>query len=253
MSRVSQMAQLIRLAVADDYCAQDFYDAVVDDDGAMAALVFRAVEERDFPQLTATEWLWFANWRQSRGGTLDEELLLYLTASLTSRSARFQVRALVLRDPETNRNAIERRHDQANSPAETGLRWLELQARLWRIDNVVRFAAEAREQSDVLFDRRVAIDGERSWRLQGEEVEIERNRRARRDADFVQQQELARNQEALELMADALHCGTHASWYLLTRLTSFDGKPYDLVRQGLERYANEHGLEQGWFQNGEPA
>jgi hypothetical protein len=253
MSRIDQMAPLIRSAVADDYCAQDFYDAVVNDEGAMAALVFRGLDDRDFPQLTATEWLWFANWRQSRGGLLDEELLTYLTLSSTSRSARFQVRALVLRDPETNSNAIEWRPDQPDSPAGTGLKWLERQARLGRIDVVLFFAAAAREQSDLLFDRQAAADAERSWRLQGEELEIERARRARRDADLVQQQERARNQEALELMADALHCGTYASWYLLTRLTSFEGKPYDLVRQGLERYANEHGLEQGWFQKGEPA
>ena len=121
-----------------------------------------------------------------------------------------------------------------------------------RIDQVLGFAAQARQQSDLLFDQRAASDAELSWRLQNDEVEIERERRARRDGDFEQQRERARNQEALELVADALHCGTHASRYLLSRLTSFDGEPYDLARQAPERYANEHGREYGWFQDGEP-
>lgn len=247
------MAPLIRSAVADDYCAQDFYDAVVNDDGAIDALVFRALDERDFPQLTATEWLWFANWRQARRGPLDEDLLMYLTLSSTSRAARFQVRALVLRDPETNSNAIEWPPDRTDSPPGAGLKWLQLQALLWRIDMVLDLADEARKQSDLVFDHQAEADAERSWRLQGEEVEFEHERRERRDADVEQQKERARNQEALELMADALHWGTHASWYLLTLLASFPGEPYDLVRRGLERYAYEHGLEPGWFQKGEPA
>jgi hypothetical protein len=251
MSKIRQVAQLIRLAAADDDYARDLHEAIRDDPGAIEVLQFGRIDVEDFGQLMPTEWQWFANWRQARGGRLDQDLLRYLTTSATTRFARFQVRALVLRDPDTNRTAIEWPARSEDRPADIGLAWLYGQARLSPRFDYAGLSERRNELSDEAYDRRAQGEHEGSW-LSGEaEVQAERERRARRDAALEAQIDRVGREEVDELTTDALQCATRASWYLLSQLALM---PYiDLVQERLDRYADEHGLERGWFTGGAPA
>lgn len=253
MRRIAVTAPLIRLAAVDDDYAQDLYDAVVADGQSMEELMSGAVDERDFGQLTPTEWQWYANWRQSLGGQLDQTLLDYLTATVTTRFARFQVRALVLRDPETNRSAVAWNGDPANFPSDTGLMWLRRQADLERIYNALDRARYPHRAAYEAFEQRERSDDVHSWRLQGDEVLEERERHARSNEAFLEKVRRAENEEALELMTDALQCGTHASRFLLTALTSVDDEAHALVQERLDDFADERGLERRWYEQGQIA
>ncbi len=123
MSLIRIAAPLIHLAAADDGYAQDLRDAIADDDRTYSGLVTAEVRPTELEWLKPTEWQWFADWRQSLGGELDPVVLSHLTTSAGSRFARFQVRALALRDPSTNRLASE----TANVPNVengVGFQWL---------------------------------------------------------------------------------------------------------------------------------
>ena len=250
-SRFRQTAQLIRLAAVDDNYAQDLYDSVVDDGESMEALVFSAVDASDFAQLTPTEWQYYANWRQSLGGRLDQTLLDYLTDSVTTRFARFQVRALVLRDPETNTSAAAWNGNLSRPPNDIGCEWLRRQAGLERIDEMITRLRERRYESNANFEQLVQSDDALSWRLQGEALEQERSRRERSDAAWEVQADRAHTEEAFELMTDALQCGTYAAWFLLTQLTSREEEPWSLVKGRLTVYAEERGLDGQWYEQGE--
>jgi hypothetical protein len=249
--RFRQTAQLIRLAAVDDNYAQELYDSVVDDGQSMEALVFSAVDASDFAQLTPTEWQYYANWRQSLGGRLDRTLLEYLTHSVTTRFARFQVRALVLRDPDTNASAAAWNGDPSEPPNDTGCEWLRRQADLERINEVLASLRERRDESNATFEQRVQSDDALPWRLHGEAREQERSRRDRSDSAWAEQAYRVYTEEAFELMTDALQCGTHAAWFLLTQLTSREEEPWSLVKRRLAVYAEEHGLDERWYEQGE--
>jgi hypothetical protein len=249
--RFRQTAQLIRLAAVDGNGAQDLYDSVVDDGPSMEALVLNAVDADDIAQLTPTEWQWYANWRQSLGGRLDRTLLEYLTDSVTTRFARFQVRALVLRDRDTNASAAAWNGDLSKPPNDIGCEWLRRQADLVRISEVLSSVTERREENNATFERLVRSDDALPWYLQGVAAEQERSRRARSDAAWEVQANRAFTEEALELMTDALQCGTHAAWFLLTQLTSREEEPWSLVKRRLAVYAEEHGLDERWYEQGE--
>jgi|GEM_PF-7066786 len=249
--RFRQTAQLIRLAAVDDNYAQDLYDTVVDDEESTEALVSSAIDESDFAQLTPTEWQWYANWRQSLGGRLDQTLLDYLTDSVTTRFARFQVRALVLRDPDTNASAAAWNGNPSKPPNDIGCEWLRRQAGLVRINEVLTRLRERRQENNATFEQLVQSDDALPWRLQGDAREQERSRRERSDAAWEVQADRAKTEEAFELMTDALQCGTHASWFLLMQLTSRGEAPWSLVKQRLTAYAKEHGLDEGWYEQGE--
>lgn len=249
--RFRQTAQLIRLAAVDDNYAQDLYDSVVDDGESMEALVFSAVDASDFGQLTPTEWQYYANWRQSLGGRLDQTLLDYLTDSVTTRFARFQVRALVLRDPDTNASAAAWNGNPSKPPNDIGCEWLRRQADLQRINEMLTKLRERRDESNATFEQRVQSDDALPWRLQGEALEQERSRRDRSDNAWAEQANRAYTEEAFELMTDALQCGTHAAWFLLTQLTSREDEPWSLVKRRLAVYAGERGLDERWYEQGE--
>lgn len=250
-SRFRQTAQLIRLAAVDDNYAQDLYDSVVDDGQSMEALVLSAVDATDFAQLTPTEWQYYANWRQSLGGRLDRTLLEYLTDSVTTRFARFQVRALVLRDPDTNASAAAWNGDPSELPNDTGCEWLRRQADLERINKVLTSLRERRDDSRATFEQRMQSDDALWWRLPGEAREEERSRRDRSDSAWAERADRAYTEEAFELMTDALQCATHAAWFLLTQLTSREEQPWSLVKRRLAVYAEEHGLDERWYEQGE--
>jgi hypothetical protein len=113
MSAIQVAAPLIRLAAADDGYAQNLHDAVATDQhrpgpyDAYLGLVEAGIQPAELGWLKPTEWQWYASWRQALGGKLDEVVLLHLAACAGTRFARFEVRALVLRDPNTNRAASE--------------------------------------------------------------------------------------------------------------------------------------------------
>lgn len=126
MSLIQLAAPLIRLAAADDDYAQDLGDAVDAEESARGGLVAAQIQESELYWLRPSEWQWFARWRQALGGRLDEHILSLLTESAVTPFARFEVRALVLRDPYTNQLAQEvTRH--ADRWDDVGLRWLSAQ------------------------------------------------------------------------------------------------------------------------------
>ena len=133
MSLIQVAAPLIRLAAADDGYAQDLHDAVTTDAGAYSGLVAAAIEPAELGCLKPTEWQWFASWRQALGGRLDAVVLLHLAMSAGTRFARFEVRALVLRNPDTNRIASEF-IKPPESDKEVGLNWLIAQVHDPRVD-----------------------------------------------------------------------------------------------------------------------
>ena len=133
MSLIQVAAPLIRLAAADDGYAQNLHDAVTTDAGAYRGLVTAAIEPAEFGCLKPSEWQWFASWRQALGGRLDEVILLHLDRCAGTRFARFEVRALVLRNPDTNRIAFEF-IKPPDVDQEVGLNWLITQVHEPRVD-----------------------------------------------------------------------------------------------------------------------
>jgi hypothetical protein len=224
MSLIPSTAPLIRLAAADDGYAQNLYDAVYnavkydEDVTARSGLVEAPIREYELTSLASTEWQWYASWRQALGGLLDPVVLRHLTASASTRFARFQVRELVLRDPRTNELAPGRL-DPPDSPDAIGLRWLSEQARGTRDD----------------------------------EPPEEQTPDERDDEPPEEQTPDERNDEALELMNDALQCATDASWYLLRQLAYLRDERGALVTNQLRAFAEDRGIDQAlWYGLGEP-
>jgi hypothetical protein len=207
MSLIPLAAPLIRLAVTDSEYAQDLRDAVFDDQ-AFSGLVRADVEDDDLAELTWTQWLWYASWRQELGGGLNKVVLDHLTVSASTRFARFEVRELVLRDPETNADALE-----GDDPADDaiGLNWLSEQAR------GVRVAEELERRRD-----------------EGEELTPGDAFELVRDEALI---------EVFELMRDALQCATEASWFLLRGLTSLNDPRASLVTDALREFARERQID----------
>jgi hypothetical protein len=133
MSLIQVAAPLIRLAAADDGYAQDLDDAVAADKNAYEGLINTSIRPAELGCLNPTEWQWFASWRQAHGGSLDEVVLLHLADFAVTRFARFEVRALVLRDPHTNQLAtlLEGHPPPRGS---VGLNWLVTQVQEPRVD-----------------------------------------------------------------------------------------------------------------------
>jgi hypothetical protein len=224
MSLIPSTAPLIRLAAVDDGYAQNLYDAVYnavkydEDTTAINGLVEAPIREYELTSLASTEWQWYASWRQALGGLLDPVVLRHLTASASTRFARFQVRELVLCDPRTNELA-PRRLESPDEPDAIGLRWLSAQARSLRVDDA--FEEQAPD--------------------------------ARDDEPPEEQTPDARDDEALELMNDALQCATEASWYLLRQLLSVPDDLAELVANQLQAFAEDRGIDEPpWFGLGEP-
>jgi hypothetical protein len=215
MSLISLAAPLIRRAATDDDHAQELFDAVNPgrdqdrDREAFEGLIQTGVRPHELAALTSTEWQWFANWRQALGGQLDPVVLNYLTDSASTRFARFEVHALVLRDPQTNADALEG-DDLSDRPDAIGLNWLSRQARGARIIED--------------FDRKSAEELTLLEQMPDEAFEPMRD-------------------ELLELMRDALQCATEASWFLLRQLTSLGGRRGDLVSRQLRGFVGERDIE----------
>jgi hypothetical protein len=104
VSLIRTTAVLIRRAATDDGYAQELLDAVNSDQAAFGPLVNGRTDEDELHWLTPSQWLWFARWRQDRGGPLDPVVLRYLDDALlpAARSIRFEFRGLVMRDPASN-------------------------------------------------------------------------------------------------------------------------------------------------------
>jgi len=132
MSLIRVAAPLIRLAAVDENYGRDLHDAVTADEDTFVGLVRAQIQPVELGWLKPTEWLWFARWRQATGAGLDEVVLPHLARSALTRSARFEVRSLVLRDPSTNRVAPE--YPNTLWRTEIGLRWLNDQARDPHVD-----------------------------------------------------------------------------------------------------------------------
>jgi hypothetical protein len=216
MSLISLAAPLIRLAATDDDHAQELFDAVDprrDPEGdreAFDGLIQTGVRPHELAALTSTQWQWFANWRQALGGQLDPVVLNYLTDSASTRFARFEVHALVLRDPSTNADSLEG-DNLANRPDAIGLNWLSRQAKGARII----------EGFDRIPDEALAEVFEQ---MADEVFELMRD-------------------EALELMRDALQCATEASWFLLRRLTSLNDDRGRSVSEWLRDFVRTREIE----------
>lgn len=231
MSLIGVSAALIRLAAVDDAYAQELFEALDADEDTRARLVNARISEDELAQLTPAEWQWYANWRQRLDGPLDRRLLDYLTDSVTTRFARFEVRALVLRDRRTNELAPEydRPPDRDETDDTIGLNWLSEQAQGQRV---------AFRTADIY------------WRAErGEPF----------DDEFFAELRRAANAEWLELTTDALQCATNASWFLLRLLMSPESQPVfpyvdelrGLVAERLRAFAAERDLNPEWYQRGQ--
>lgn len=229
MNLLSATAPLIRLAAADEYHAYELFDAFESerrgrdrDERVLSRLVYEpAVEEDDLAALTPAEWQWYARWRQALGGRLDPVVLDYLTDSASTRFARYEVRALVLRDPRTNEFA--RGHDTSD---DIGVNWLRDQAQGARVEKMIE--------------------------AQG--VRRARARAANARVEEPIDEDSARVEEALELTQDALQCATDASTFLLTRLRSLPGEPGESVNAYLEAAENRRvrssEITTNWYERG---
>ena len=210
MSLIPVAAPLIRLAATDTEYAQDLRDAVFADDQTLGGLVRTEVREGDLAELTSSEWQWYASWRQELDGGLDRTVLDHLTASASTRFARFEVRELVLRDPGTIALAPPPDDLPAGEDA-IGLNWLSKQAKGARII----------EDFDLIPDGALPEVFEQ---IPDEVFELMRD-------------------EALELMDDALQCATEASWFLLRRLTALNDDRGRSVNGQLREFAGERDIE----------
>jgi len=127
VSLITLAAPLIRQAAADETYQQDLHDSVADESAAREGLVYAAIDTQDLGWLSPSEWQWFARWRQSMGGMLDTRLLEHLAFTATSRSGRFELRGLVMRDPHTEERAPTA-NPTASYPEAPGLQWLQRHA-----------------------------------------------------------------------------------------------------------------------------
>jgi hypothetical protein len=137
-------AQLIRRASQDVNFSWDLDAAVQDDEEIFERMVHAAIRPSELPALSPSEWLWYAKWRQGRGGYLDQLLLEYLEAAFAggSRYLRFQLRSLVMNDAGTLSAAASMRtqfQDESNS---IGLLWIR--------QHILRFADSAEIARDAL-------------------------------------------------------------------------------------------------------
>ncbi len=233
MNLLSVAAPLIRLAAADEYHAYKLFDAFESekrgpkrDERVLTRLVEEpAVQKDDLAALTPPEWQWYASWRQALGGRLDPVVLDYLTDSASTRFARYEVRALVLRDPQTNADA---RGDELTANA-IGLNWLRDQAQGARVAKVIR-AQELRRARALAANARV-------------EEPIDE------DSALVE--------EALELTQDALQCATDASAFLLSQLMSLPRERGESVRAYREaaetRRVRSSEITARWYERGTEA
>jgi hypothetical protein len=214
MSLIPLAAPLIRLATTDAEYAQDLRDAVFDDQ-AFSGLVGAEVQDDDLAELTSTQWHWYASWRQELGGGLNKVVLDHLTVSASTRFARFEVRELVLRDPETNADALRADDASASDRPDAidaiGLNWLSEQARGKRVEEELK---RRRDEGEEL--------------TPGEAFELVRD-------DALN--------EVFELMRDARQCATEASWFLLKRLTSLNDPRGSLVTEELRNFARDRQID----------
>jgi hypothetical protein len=279
MSLVALTAPLIRLAAVDDLCAQDLFDAVDADESSKTALVNDPIDPADLARLTITEWQWYASWRQALGGGLDPVLLPYLTETVTTRFTRFEVRSLVLRDPRTNELARDPRTDElarkraderAGEPPRglehelqrppdldgtdaLGWQWLCDQARGERVEIMMQPATYRSAQDTYARE-------ERARRAPGDEALQEDAHRPMFSDEYYERRRRAYDEDALELMTDALQCATDASWFLLRQLVSPDNQPFsrlanrrrDVVMNGLAAFAEQRGLNGRWYDLDQP-
>jgi hypothetical protein len=131
VSFVPLAAQLIRQVVIDENYRMDLERIVSRDEEVARGLILDSITDSDLGWLTPNQWRWFASWRQSKGGGLDPTLLDYLTETSLSRTSRFQLRGLVMRDRDTVRGArdVDAALQADGVVAEnTGLRWLRSHA-----------------------------------------------------------------------------------------------------------------------------
>jgi hypothetical protein len=249
MRFVSAAAPLIRLAAADEDHAQRLFAAVeverraeAADEQALSSFIERpAVAEEDLAALTPDEWHWYASWRQAFGGQLERIVLDYLTDCATTRFAQYQVRALVLRDAETNAAAriVEEIYGSESAPevadsdsepvvsGSVGLTWLREQAQGARVRKLI--AAQAARIEEAL-----AVE-------------------ARAEEPIDELEALA--EEALELAADALQCQTDATTFVLIQLALLGGDRAELVGQYLDNVADQRRISSedsaSWYQRDE--
>jgi hypothetical protein len=164
MRLVSLAAPRIRLAAADEDYAQELSAAVESErnesDGGgqtLRGLIESTVVKEELEALTPAEWQWFASWRQALGGRLERIALDHLMDHATTRFARYEVRALVLRDPETNAAArilepplgvgdseLEDLDDSERAQVvrdSVGLTWLREQAQGARVEKLLEAQA----------------------------------------------------------------------------------------------------------------
>ena len=249
MRLVSLAAERIRLAAADQDQAQKLLAAVVSErneaDGGgrvLHALIEYATVEEELEVLTPAEWQWFATWRQALGGGLDQIVLNYLTDSATTRFARYEVRALVLRDPETN------------EAAPSGMELLqEVRQTLFLEEIRAEDLPEEVRQSVGLMWLWEQAQGARVMRI----IEAQSERAAAALAAEARVEEpidesAAVIEEALELIADALQCATGASEFLIRELENVGGAPTEAVGAYREAAANQRSISSEitdpWYQ-----
>ena len=247
MRLVSLAAEKIRLAAADEDRAQDLFAAVesenneADGDGGLLHVLIErpAVVEEELEVLTPAEWQWFATWRQALGGGLDQTVLNYLTDCATRRFARYQVRALVLRDPETN------------DAAPRGMELLEAVRQEQSSEEVraehppvrAEDLPEAVRQSVGLMWLWEQAHGARVTRMLGaQSARAEAAQAAGARVEEPIDKSAALIEEALELMADALQCATDASDFLIRELEEAGGAPTEAVRAYREGVANKRSI-----------
>lgn len=130
VSLIPVAAALIWQAAADENYSQNLHDAVNENAPARHGLVDDPIEETELGWLSPSEWLWFARWRQDRGGSLDPQILSYLDLVLAtaSRASRFEFRGLIMRDPAANLAAAEAMFRQGRNE-DVGLQTAQRHAR----------------------------------------------------------------------------------------------------------------------------
>lgn len=124
MSLIPLAAELIRLA-ATDVGYQRTLDIAMTDDLAFRGLVSEPIDQQDLAWLSLSEWLWFLQWRQDRGGATGEIVLGYLEEQLRDgpRFLQFSLRGVALLDPVVNAEAARKVSEDLEIEG-SGLRWL---------------------------------------------------------------------------------------------------------------------------------
>ncbi|BBX47640.1 hypothetical protein GCM10009641_18380 [Mycobacterium cookii] len=236
MRLVSLAAEKIQRAAGDEDEEQKLFAAVESErresDGGgrlLSDLVeYTTVVEEELEVLTPIEWQWFASWRQALGGGLDRLVLNYLIDCATTRFARYQVRALVLRDPATNEQALSSQERPEGVAESVGLTWLREQAQGARVTKMI---------------------GEQN-------VRIEQARAVEAQAEQRTDRENAIAEETAELASDALQCDTDASEFLIQELRAgeFGSVIDDLIDYLNAPTVTSTGDADRWYEAGvEPA